>query len=149
EFADQFPKLLKERKSEELLQLLTKVAGRLKRLDAVKPQIDMLTADQAYTDEVLDLGLKMLSANPPALDLLEGYSVLRSIAYEGKRYEKLALLLRWSLKRVPNPFAAYQELILTYYQLGKYGDSEAAWNEMIEKFPDERNTRNLGLLAEV
>ena len=149
EFADLFPKLLKDRKSEELLQLLAKVSARLKRFDPVQPQIDQLTADPAYTDEVLDVGLKMLSSNPPALDIQEGFSVLRKLSYDGKRYEKLANLLRWALSRVPNPFAIYQELIITYYQLGKFGDAEAAWKEMIEKFPDERNARNLGLLAEV
>ena len=108
EFADLFPKLLKEKKTEELLQLLTKVAGRLKQLDAVKPQIDLLTADPEYTDTTIDVGLKMLSASPPALDIPEGYSILRGIAIEGKRYEKLAALLRWWLtKRDPTPVVVY------------------------------------------
>ena len=149
EFAELFPKLLKDRKSEELLQLLTKVSARLKRFEAVQPQIDLLIADPAYTDEVLDTGLKMLSSNPPALDLQEGFSVLRKISFEGKRFEKLADLLRWSLKRVPNPVAAYQELIITYYQIGKFEEAEGVWRELVEKFPDERTSRNLGMLAEV
>ena len=149
EFADLFPKLLKEKKTEELLQLLTKVAGRLKQLDAVKPQIDLLTADPEYTDAVIDSGLKMLSASPPALDVPEGYSILRGIAIEGKRYEKLAALLRWWLKRDPNPYVTYQELILTSKLLNKFADAEATWIEMIEKFPDERNSRNLGTLADI
>ena len=149
EFAELFPKLLKERKSEELIQLLTKVAGRLKRFEAVQPQIDLLVADPAYTDEVLDTGLKMLSSNPPALDLGEGFSVLQKISLDGKRFDKLTDLLRWSIKRVPDPVAAYRELIGTYYDLGKFDEAEAAWREMVEKFPIARNSSNLALLAEV
>jgi tetratricopeptide (TPR) repeat protein len=149
DFAEQFPKLLKERKSEELLQLLTRAFARFKRFDAVQAQIEMLVADPAYTDEVLDSGMKMLASNPPALDLLEGCSVLRKICYDGKRYEKLAGLLRWSIKRLPNPFTLYQELIITDYQLGKYDDAELVWKEMIEKFPDERSAKLVALLGEV
>jgi tetratricopeptide (TPR) repeat protein len=149
EFAELFPKLLKERKSEELLQLLTKVSARLKRFEAVQDQIDLLIADPAYTDEVLDTGLKMLSRTPPALDLQEGFSVLRKISSEGKRYEKLASLLRWSITKLPNPVAVYLELMITYYQDGKFNEAEATWKELVEKFPEERNARNLGMLAEV
>ena len=65
EFAELFPRLLKERKSEELLQLLTRVFGRLKRFDAIQAQIELLVADPAYTDQVLDAGMKMLSSQPP------------------------------------------------------------------------------------
>lgn len=65
EFAETFPKLVKERKSEELLQLLTRVFARLKRFDAVQAQIELLVADPVYTDEVIDAGMKMLASNPP------------------------------------------------------------------------------------
>ncbi len=149
EFADQFPKLLNERKTEDLLQLLTRVYARLKRFDAVQPQIELLVSDPAYTDEVVDAGLRMLASNPPTLDLLEGSNVLIKICYEGKRLEKLALVLRASLKRLPSPFFVYQELIRTYYLLGKFDDAASVWKEMIEKSPDERNAKTLGLLAEV
>jgi tetratricopeptide (TPR) repeat protein len=149
EFAELFPKLLKDRKSEELLQLLSRVFARLKRFDAVQAQIEMLVADPAYADEVIDTGMKMLASNPPALDLLEGWSVLRKICYDGKRYEKLAGLLRWSINRLPNPLVIYQELIITEYQLAKYGEAEAVWKEMMEKFPDERNAKLVALLGEV
>ena len=91
----------------------------------------------------------MLSSNPPGLDFQEGYSVLSGIAYEGKRLERHANLIRWAIKRFPNPVLSYNQLIATYYQMGKYGDAEAAWNEMVAQIPEERNARNLGLLAEI
>jgi tetratricopeptide (TPR) repeat protein len=149
EFAELFPKLLKDRKSEDLLLLLTRVFARLKRFDAVQAQIELLVADPVYTDEVIDVGMKMLANNPPSLDLLEGSSVLSKICYEGKRLEKLALLLRASIKRLPNPFFIYQELIRVEYLLGKYDSAESTWKEMMEKFPDERNSKLLVTLGEI
>jgi tetratricopeptide (TPR) repeat protein len=148
-FVELFPKLLKDKKWEELIQLLSKVAGKLKQLEAIQPQIDLLLADPVATEAVLDAGLKLLSSNPPALDIAEGYGVLYKIAYESKKFDKLVELLRWSLKRVPNPFTTYRELIITYYQAGKYAEAEAVWKEMIDRFPDERTSRMLMLLAEV
>ena len=148
DFAENFPKLLKERKTEELLQLLIKAGGRLRRLDAVKPQVDLLVADPAYTDEVLDAGLRMISSSPPAFDPQEGWIVLVSIATEGKRAAKLAGLLRWSLQRMPNPIV-YRELIFTLFDQGRFGEAEAALKELIEKFPDEKNTRNQILLGQI
>jgi len=148
DFADNFPRLMKERKSEELLQILVKATGRLKRLDAVKPQIDQLVADPAYTDEVLDTGLKMISASPPAIDPQDGWIVLINIATEGNRAEKLISLLRWSIKRSPNPIV-YHELILTLSNVGKHGEAESTLKELVAKFPDERNARNSILLARI
>ena len=148
EFADNFPRLVKERKTEELLQLLVKASGRLKRLDAVKAQVDQLVADPAYTDEVLDAGLKMISATPPAIDPQDGWVVLVSIATEGKRPEKLVGLLRWSLTRMPSPIV-YRELIFTLFEQGKFADAESTLKELTEKFPDEKTTRNLILLGQI
>ena len=149
EFKERFPKLMKERKSGELLELLALVFGRLKRFDAIEPQIELLLADPAYTDEVIDTGMKMLASNPPELDLLDGSNVLIKICYEGKRLEKLATFLRESLKRLPNPFFIYQELVRVEYNIGKYAEAEATWKEMMAKFPDERNSRLLSLLGQI
>ena len=148
DFAENFPKLIKERKTEELLQLLIKATGRLKRLDAVKAQVDLLVADPAYTEEVLDAGLKMIASSPPAIDPQDGWIVLVNIATEGKKPEKLAALLRWSIQRMPNPIV-YRELIFTLYDLGKFADAESTLRELTTKFPDEKNSRNLILLAQI
>jgi tetratricopeptide (TPR) repeat protein len=148
EFNDLFPKLLKEKKSEELLQLLSKVSGRLKRLEAVRPQIEQLVANPQYADELLDVGLKMLSSKPPTLDPDEGWSVLQSIAIEGQRFQKLANLYRWLIARAPNPLA-YKQLIIVLKEVNSFDEAEARWKEMVEKFPDERNSRSLALLSEV
>ena len=131
-----------------MLQLLAKVSGRLKRFDALKPQIELLVVNPEFADEVLDVGLKMLSGNPPTLDPDEGPSVLVSIAIEGQRFNKLADLYRWLIKRSPNPLA-YRQLVTALSLINKFDEAEAAWNELIEKYPDERTSRNFALLAEV
>jgi len=147
-FPDEFARLLKERKTEDLLALLVKVTGRLKKLDPVRAQVDDLVKDPAYADEVLDAGLRMISAKPPGLEPQEGWGVLVTIANEGKRYDRLAALWRWSLGRMPNPII-YRELILTLIDLGKFAEADATFRELFEKFPDERNARNLVELARV
>ncbi len=146
DFAETFPRLLKERKTEELVALLVRVTARLKRIDPVKAQVEELVKDPAYTDEVLDAGLKMISANPPAVEPQEGWSLLVNIANEGKRLDKLAALWRWSLARTPNPII-YRELIYTLADQNKYAEAEAALKELLAKFRDEGTTRNLVLLA--
>ena len=147
-FGDAFPRLVKERKTEELISLLVKVTGRFKRLDTVRAQIADLAADTKYTDEVLDTGLKMISANPPPFEPQDGWIVLVNLATEAKRPEKLVDLLRWSLNRMPNPIV-YRELIFSLYELNRFNDAEQVIREMFDKLRDERTTRNLIMLAKI
>ncbi len=128
-------------------RLLVKVTGRFKRLDTVRAQIADLAADAAYTDEVLDTGLKLISANPPPFEPQDGWIVLVNLATEARRPEKLVDLLRWSLNRMPNPIV-YRELIFTLYELNRFGEAELVVREMFDKFRDERTTRNLILLGQ-
>ena len=147
-FAETFPRLVKERKTEELISLLVRATGRLRRLDPIKAQIEELAVDVAYTDEVLETGIKLISANPAPFDPQDGWIVLVNLATEAKRPEKLVSLLRWSLNRVPNPIV-YRELIFTLYDLNRFSDAESALREMFEKFRDERTTRNLVQLGRI
>ncbi len=148
DFAELFPKLVKERKTEDLLILLAKVTAKLRRLDPVRPQLEELIKDPGYTDEVLDVGLKMISASPPALDPRDGWAVLFNLATEAKRPEKTVALLRWSVKQMPNPLV-YRELINTLAELEKYDEAEAAFRDLVDKFPDEKNARNQIMLADI
>ncbi len=149
DFVEQFPKLLKEKKYEELLQLVTRVSGRIRQIDAIQPQLDQILAEPEAIDSVLDTGLKMLASNPPTLEIAEGFSILKKIALDAQKYDKLVELLRWSMKQVQNPFATYWEIVLTYEQAKKYDDAENTWKEMIDRFPDQRTARSLSLLARI
>ena len=147
-FGEAFPRLLKERKTEELIALLVKVTGRFKQLNAVRSQIADLAADPAYADEVLDAGLKMISASPPPFDPQDGWIVLVNLATEAKKTAKLVDLLRWSLSRMPNPIVS-RELIFSLYELGRYDEAEKVVRDMFDNSREERTTRNLVLLGKI
>ena len=147
-FGENFPRLVKERKTEELITLLVRVTGRMKRLDPIRTQVDELANDGAYIDEVLDTGLKMISATPPPFDPQDGWFVLVNLASQANRPEKKVALLRWSLNRMPNPLI-YRELLGTLVDLGRYGEAEQTLRELFEKFRTERTTRNLITLAQI
>ncbi len=147
-FAETFPRLVKERKTEELITLLVRATGRLRRLDPIRAQIEELAADAVYTDEVLETGLKLISANPAPFDPQDGWIVLVNLSTEAKRPEKLVKLLRWSLNRVPNPII-YRELVQTLSDLNRLADAEMALRELFDKFRDERSTRNLVQLGRI
>ena len=147
-FAETFPRLVKERKTEELIGLLVRVTSRMKRLDPIRAQIEAIANDGAYIDEILDTGLKLISATPPPFDPQDGWFVLVNLASEANRPEKKIALLRWSLNRMPNPLI-YRELIISLFDAGRYGEAEVTLRELFDKFRDERTTRNLILLGQV
>ena len=148
DFAENFPLLVKGRKTEEILVQLTKVVSRLKRFDPVQTQIEELVADPVYTDQVLDQGVKMLSANPSLLDPDIALEVLLKIATEGKRIEKIVPLYLWAIRREPNP-RLFQNLAYTYYELNRFNDAVSTIKAMFEGFPESRTARNLFLIAEM
>ena len=146
-FAALYASLLKDKKSDELIQLLAKVTGRLKREDAARPQIEALVADPAYTDQVLDAGLAMLSSKPPKLDR-SGWFVLIKIATTAKKPEKMAALLRWSLTDMPDPIV-WRELIRVLFDANKFAEAETEVEALMAKFPEEKNAQTLLLLGQV
>ena len=145
-FAALYGSFLKDKKSEELLRLLTKVAERLRRDEAIAAQIDALIADPAYTEKVLDTGLAMLNAAPPRLDERMGWAVLRKIATVAKKPEKIVELCRWRAKHDPSPPAS-RELILALIVTKRYDEAEAEYESMMGRFPEERNPQTMLDLA--
>ncbi len=146
-FTALFASLLKEKKTEELITLLAKVALKLKRDDATSPQIAALIADSAYTDKVLETGLEMLSAKPERLDRA-GWFVLVRIATTAKKMDKLVALLRWSLRSQPDAIVS-RELARCLLEMNKFDDAEAEIVKLMEKFPDERSPQTLLWLAQI
>jgi tetratricopeptide (TPR) repeat protein len=146
-FGALYASLLKDKKTEELLRLLTKVAERLRRDDAVDPQIAALVADPAYADKVIDAGLAMLTSDPPRLDR-PGWVVLVKIATRAKKTDKLVNLYRWAVKEFPSPQAS-RELIDALTKQKQYDAAEAEFEAMMARFPEERNPLTMLFLAQV
>ncbi len=131
--------LLKEKKTEDLIKILGEAMGKrnVGGVEAVRPQIEAITNDPAYAEEVLDTGLKLFKADPPKLTN-DARLVLAYIAGKTKKFDKLVALDRVVVERDPTP-ESYRELFTDLFRAGQYQEAGNAIREMIEKFPAEKD----------
>ena len=139
--------LLKRKKTEELLKVVTEALTKPENREAVLPQLNAIGADPAYAEQVLEVGYRMLSADPPTLDK-SGIDVLAYIATRSNKLEKLIPIQRLALTQNPSP-RAYLELIQALLGAGKFAEGAAAIEELMGKFPDEKNARQYVFLGKV
>lgn len=137
--------LLKRKKAEELLKVLEQAITRPGGLEAVQEQVNAVIKDPEFAGRMLDAGLKMLSAEPPALER-SGVSVLAFIATRSGNLEKFLPIQRLAQKRNPTPQTT-KELINLLVSLKKYDEGAAIFEEMFKTYPEERKTPQLVLLA--
>lgn len=150
-FAAVFPTLLKDRKAEEMLRLMDVVTARIRNIEVFQPQLDKIAADKAFADEFLDTGLKLLSKDGSSLGRNSWFILIR-LATSARKPEKLAGLLEWAIKQPQPPTAApllYRELASIEVDLGNFARAEGAVDELMRKFPEERNAQTLVLLGQV
>lgn len=144
--------LLKRKKAGDLLKVLCEAIGRPQGFEAVMPQLQAVATDDALAEELLDEGLKQLSATPPGLPQAPAFTVLSIIANPDRgdqktpRLERLLKLQRLMLDRSPNP-KLYLEVVDTQRRLDQFGDAAATLEEMFAKYPSERKARYLFFLA--
>jgi tetratricopeptide (TPR) repeat protein len=138
--------LFKRKKTEELLKVMTEAITKPGGVEAIAPQLEAIARDPAYADEVLDTGLKMLSATPPMLESKYALSILTHIATHAEKPEKLVALERLMLKQNPNPLV-YKGIAEALLQLRKYAEAATTLDELIAKYPDEKDARLLVSLA--
>ncbi len=137
--------LLQEKKYEELIKILGEAFTKPETLESVKPQIERIVNNPTTAEEVLDAGLKLQDAEPPQLSR-ESLQILTYIATKSRKLEKLIPIKRSALRSNPNP-QGYRELWLDLYRNGKYGDSADILDEMIQKYPAEKDPQILVALA--
>ena len=137
--------LLKRRKADELLKVIGEAISRPGGLESVQESVKGIIDDPGLADQVLDAGLKMLSADPPGLDRA-GVSVLAYIATRAGKLEKFLTIQQLVLKRNPNP-QSYKEVISLQFNLKKYADAVTTFEELLKKYPEERNGRQVAELA--
>ncbi|MHC5537058.1 tetratricopeptide repeat protein [Singulisphaera rosea] len=139
--------LLKRRKADELLKVFVEALSKPSGYEAVKKQLEAVVKDSALADGVLDAGLKMLSAEPPQIPG-SSVQILAAIAKDTGKSEKLVPILRVLLKQNPSP-QIYREIAHSLGdEMHKYDEAAATVNEMLTRFPDERNVRTLISLGE-
>ena len=133
--------LLKRKKAEDLLKVITEAVIRPGGLEAVQETIKGIIADPPLADQVLDTGAKLLTAEPPGL-ARQSVSVLAYIANKTKKLEKFLPVQQLELKRNPNP-QTYKEYADVLASLHRYAEVARTIEEMLTRFPGERNVRNL------
>ncbi|WP_165250577.1 tetratricopeptide repeat protein [Paludisphaera soli] len=144
--------LLKRKKPGDLLKVFCEAIGRPQGFEAVMPQLQAVATDDAMAEELLDEGIKLLSADPPALPQAPAFTVLSIIAnpdrgdQKAPRLERLLKLQRLMLERSPNP-KIYLEVVDTQRRLERFGDAAETLEQMLAKYPGERKPRYLFFLA--
>lgn len=96
---------------------------------------------------MLDVGLKRLSADPANLDR-PTVIVLAHIANGTDKLDKLADLQRFVLRHNASPLA-YRDLAETLVRLRKYGEAADVIDQLMAKYPDEKNARQLVMLGKI
>ena len=138
--------LFKRKKTDELLKVMTEAITKPGGAEAIEPQLEAIEHDSAYSDEVLDAGLRLLSAEPPGLEYKPALLILAHIASRAEKFEKLVALQRFVLKQNPSPMV-YREIADTLYRMHKYDDAAATLDQLMAKYPDEKNPSLLVALA--
>jgi len=146
-FGPLFDSLLQDKKTDELLKLLDGTASQPQRIEALKPQFSQLAADPAYAEAIIDRGLEMLADKPPRLSKAS-WLVLIRLANEANKLDKLLAIQRGFLAQNPSPMV-FREIADTLIRLGRYDEAAASIEAMLGKFPDEKGSRLLLILAQV
>ena len=143
--------LLKRHKAGDLLKVICEAVARPQGFEAVMPQLQAAAADDSLSEQMLDEGLKQLSATPPTLPQ-SAFTVLSIIANPERgsrkeaRLERLLKLQQLMLEQTPNP-KIYLEIADTQQRMDQYNEAAATLERMMEKYPDEKNARYLSVLS--
>ena len=145
--------LLKRKKPGDLLKVICEAMSRPNGLEAISAQLQAAAADDALAEAMLDAGLQQLQTNPPTLPKSAFY-VLSFIANPERgsnktgRLQRLIKLQRLMLEQNPSP-QVYKEIADTLRRLDQNAEAAATIQQMIEKYPNEKTGRSLGVLAEL
>ncbi len=139
--------LLKRKKAEELLKVFAEALTKQRGFEAIKKQIEAVIKDPSLAEDMLNAGYKMLEANPPRLERV-GVDILKAIAKESGKSDKLIPILQLLLKQDPSP-QIYREIAHTLgEEMHKFDEAAKTVDEMLTRYPDERNPRTLIVLGD-
>lgn len=142
--------LRKQGKNEELLKLFEEAMEPERQpagLEAIKPQIESLVTNPPAAEALLDDGIKMLEAEPPALGT-NGRRAMAFIASKVKKPEKVIALARLGVKNEPSP-QTYLELVQAQVRDGKLDDAAKTMEALFEKFPETKDAPRVLYLGQL
>ncbi len=128
--------LLKRKKADDFLKVMSEALKRPESLEAIKPQLVAAAADDEMAEAMLEAGLKQLAAAPKGVSK-STYDVLSLVANnpapnsqnKNRRLEKLLAIER--LYAEQNPSAMVQsEIADTLRQMGKFAEAATAVGEV-------------------
>jgi tetratricopeptide (TPR) repeat protein len=137
--------LLREKKADELVRVLDQIGRKPGGFESVRDTIAALVEDPAMAGRVIDAGLALQAADPPKLSA-ETRKLLTFVASRTKQVDKLIALDRAALAAAPSAQAA-QELAINLLRFRKYDESVAAFEQLLAKYPAEKNATNVMLLS--
>ena len=139
--------LLQKKKADDLLKVVSAAVAKPGGLEAVQEQIKGIVDDPALSDQVLDVGIKMLTDEPDALGR-PGASILAYIASRAGKLDKFLAVQQLALKRDPAA-QTYREFAVNLVSMKRYNDAAGVLGQMLEKFPEERNARQYVELSQL
>ena len=139
--------LVKRKKTDELLRVATEALTKPGAAQVVAGQLNLVAADPAFAEQVLETGLKRLSEDPPGLEP-PAFDVLAYIARRSGKLEKLVPIQRLKVERNPSPIA-YQELAGTLAGLDKFTEAADVLKDFMAKYPDAKEPRLLIELGKI
>ena len=145
-YAELAKSYLKEKRFEDLLRVLGDAIQKPNGFDSVKPTIDAISEDREATASALDAAIAMQEADPVRLTE-SSRKIVAFLAGKAKLFDKLVRVDRGVVKSDPSA-ANYRELAFDLRNAAKHDESVEAIQELMAKFPAERNPATLFLLAQ-
>ncbi|RLT09660.1 MAG: hypothetical protein DWI24_09575 [Planctomycetota bacterium] len=138
--------LIKDKKYDGFLDLMSRAMARPGGLDSLRPQIEALATNAEESSIVLDTAIKRLQANPTSLQRAT-YNSLFYLARKSEHWQRLVTLRTLAVKADPNA-ETMRELAMTYYENAQFQEAASAMIALFKQFPTEKDRRNLVMLAQ-
>ena len=138
--------LLKRKKAEELLKVIAEAVARPGGLEAVQEPIKGIIDDPDFADQVLDAGLKLLSADPPGLERGRGRGPGLH-RHPGQEARQVPADPATRPEAEPEPADLSRRSSASSSASRSTPTPTATFEEMLKKYPDERNGRQVAELA--
>lgn len=144
--------LFQRRQTEDLLRVITQALGKFRNNEAstaVDGVLRKIVENPEYAGQMIDVGQKLLTADPPAIDRQAGVELLVHIATNSKdpkNLEKFLPVQRLALQWNPSP-PTYRQLADILRQVHKPSEAATVVEQLMEKFPDERSAQLLLALS--
>lgn len=144
-FAVRANSLFKRKLADELVKLIDKAVTRPGGREALREAFASVVEEPAFAARVISAGRVLMESDPPQIGT-PTVQILAGIANGSNNFEAFLPVQRLQLKRDQTPLS-YKDLIQVLTRLRKFGEAASSTEEMLTRFPAERNPQMLKLLV--